>query len=261
MQLSETSERHPAAIVLAGGESARFGRLGELLHKALVPVTESQTLLSRNLDYLYESGITNVIISTSPKSFQVLEPFIDRYNNLEIKNNRPTAFCPRLIANPLHSVSSLAALNQIISDDQTGNYLMLFADMFFTTNPYIRISDLMHRTDNLIGAFPRPTESDCARGGLALIRDGECKRMFLKFTECGGCDQREIFAWSGITVFDVNVADDLNDFVLASNSMIEEDFINFCINKGRRFSAYEVDRFINVNSYSDYMEVLCSKSL
>jgi NDP-sugar pyrophosphorylase family protein len=252
MSMTKVPNGPLVAIILAGGDSSRFGRLGDLLHKALLPVTADQTLLSRNLDYLHESGITDVVISTSPKSFPVIESFVERYTAVA-----PVSFRPQVISNPLHEMGSLAALGHIVSGHPGSKYVMSFADIFFGSNPYLPITSLVNDAENFVAGFPSPTASDWARGGLMRVRSGVCERMFLRPEECQHYTPQEMNTWSGITVFSASVVDDLKDFLHMNYSSIEEDFINFCLDRGRGFAVYEVDRFINVNCYADYLEVLC----
>jgi len=234
----------------------RFGHLGQLLPKSLLPVTESETLLSRNLDHLYQARIREVVISTSPENFLLLKPFVERYDKLAA-NSGFRSYPTTVFSNPLHKISSLAALGEIISNYTRRKYLMTFGDMFFSNNPYLAIGDLAVADLNLVGAYAHPDENDIQKGGLVLVRDGECKRFFLRPSNTLECEGLQ--CWSGITMLTTEVAEDLREFVRTPHSPIEEDFINFSISKGRRFCVYEVDRFINVNTYSDYIDILTSQ--
>jgi hypothetical protein len=135
---------------------------------------------------------------------------------------------------------------------------MCFADIYFKSNPFLALVDCMHtpRLTNWIAAFPEPAEKDIARGGVMISEGGLCKRLYLTMGELAASSPANPLSWPGVTLFDSNVASDLSDFLHTVNTTVEEDFINFCIDKGRRFSVFNTGHFVNVNCYSDYLEIL-----
>src|SRR5205085_7600493 len=108
-----THSSETLVVILAGGQAARFGRLGRLLPKSLLPVSRHQTLLSRNLDHIHEAGFRNVTVSTSPETYSLLHLFMNKYREIKDEISKPLHL--ELICNEMHRISSLAALNEITS--------------------------------------------------------------------------------------------------------------------------------------------------
>lgn len=244
-------------IILAGGVSIRFGNLGKLMPKAMLPVSGDQTLLSRNLDHLYEAGFKNIVVSTSPQNYKILKLFIDRYKAI---NNRETldSYHLELISNKNHKISSLSALCEILTQRKACKYVMCFADIYFYTNPYLLLPHHANvaETSNWLGVSKNPKGNIMGKEGLVLVKNNLCRKLFLKLPDQSRYGARQLLNWSGITLFNESVTADLIEFNNKIGSSIEEDFINFCINKGRHFFTYNIDQFINVNSYQDYLKVL-----
>lgn len=242
-------------VVLVGGQAKRFGELGFLLPKGLLPVSEEQTLLSRNLDFLVEAGVSKVIISTSPENYSVFQFLLNRYLQLPRISNQNTKI--ELVQNEAHHYSSLTGFYEISKNLPSEYCMMYLGDMFFLENPlsWLRNSADINLRVNWILSCSSVTLDDLKRGGLALVEDGICRELFLKKDSITVESQR-FHSWSGIALFNEATKCELSQYVNTINSKVEEDFINYCINRGRIFYNAPLGRFINVNSYSDYVSVL-----
>jgi NDP-sugar pyrophosphorylase family protein len=258
MMTDSTYNCEPLVVILAGGQAARFGLLGRMLPKSLLPVSQHQTLLSRNLDHLHEAGLRNVTVSTSPETYDLLHPFMDKYRQIRNEGEVLQPLHLELICNEMHRISSLAALNEIISRREFQRYIMCFADIYFRENPFVPLLNSARTGNgtNFIAGFPEPSEKDIARGGLVMAEGASCKRLYLTAAEFSSSQTGKPLSWPGITVFDSAVSSNLSEFLRDLNSPVEEEFINFCIDRGRKFTVFEIAHFINVNGYGDFLEAL-----
>lgn len=89
-----------------------------------------------------------------------------------------------------------------------------------------------------------------------ISEGGLCKRLYLTADELVASSLTKPLSWPGVTLFDSEVASDLSDFLRIVNTTVEEDFINFSIDRGRLFSVFSTEHFVNVNCYSDYLNIL-----
>lgn len=244
------------AVILVGGQANRFGRLGQLIPKALLPVSEYQTILSRIMDQLIEAQIDQIIISASKENFDFFKCFIKNYIEIGI----PTLSSKvELLLNEKHVYGPLAALDYALSTVNSELYLLCLGDIFYSVNPFIQlIFDIKAGIrKNYLLAYPVSDNESLKEGGILCVNGELLAEIYKYFSDF--LDKQNAYAfykkylWSGSALFDASVKDDLHDLVYLSQETILENLFSFSIAREKKLYVRSVEKFVNINFYSDFL--------
>jgi NDP-sugar pyrophosphorylase family protein len=112
-------------IILAGGKSTRFGAIGALIPKSLLPIYET-SLLQKQIEEAFASGIKRVIVSTHPTFESIMTKLIKHKDRGVI-----------IVSNTLHAHSSFAALAYVIREMHISESIFVsLADIYFLSDPF-----------------------------------------------------------------------------------------------------------------------------
>lgn len=244
------------AVILVGGQASRFGRLGQLIPKGLLPVSEYQTILSRIMDQLIEAQIDQIIISASRENFDFFKCFVKNYIEIGIPVSNSKV---ELLLNEKHIYGPLAALGYALSTVNSDSYLLCLGDIFYSANPFIQlVFDIKAGViRNYLLAYPVSDNESLKEGGI-LCTNGELLAEIYKFffnflNKHNAYASYKKYLWSGSALFDASVKNDLHDLVCLSQETILENLFSFSIARERKFYVRAVEKFVNVNSYSDFL--------
>ncbi len=249
-------------ILLSGGKAKRFKQLGLLLPKPLLPASNQQTLLSRNLDFVRQLSGTKVV-STSPAFFDYLSCFMRQYNLLNLeKNHKPASIV--LAKNEQHEIGPVEAFLKIIceqfSQQRFEKFLLFLSDIFFQENPFAGIlfcSAIWHDDLNYLWVKePLDEKEILSSTGIAEVKEGKVIRLYLSNKDCLSTPNSCKNLWSGIALFRAACRPKIQIFVNKFQGASEEDLINMLINEGEIFKPIFCPHFINVNCYQQLLDVL-----
>jgi NDP-sugar pyrophosphorylase family protein len=249
-------------VLLSGGKAKRFSQLGLLLPKPLLPASNQQTLLSRNLDFLQQlCGIK--VVSTSPALFDYLSCFMRQYNLLNLeKNNKPTFIT--LAKNEQHEVGPVEAFHKIICEQSNQQrfrkFLLYLSDLFFQDNPFGEVllcSTIWHDDLNYLWVRePLDEKEILSSSGIAEIKEGKVVRLSLSNKSCLSTPNSCKSLWSGIALLRAACRPKIQIFVNNFQGASEDELINMLINEGEIFKPIPCPHFTNVNCYQQLLEVL-----
>ncbi len=110
------------AIILNSGIGKRMGKLTQDKPKCLIELTNSETILQRQLRLLEEHGITDIIITTGPYREQIFNHVGEKFSNLNIE----------YIHNQLYDKTNyIYSVNLIERDLIDEDILLLHGDLVF----------------------------------------------------------------------------------------------------------------------------------
>lgn len=110
------------AIILNSGIGKRMGKLTQDKPKCLIQLTNSETILQRQLRLLEKHGITDIIITTGPYREQIFNHVGENFSNLNIK----------YIHNQLYDKTNyIYSMNLIKRDLIDEDILLLHGDLVF----------------------------------------------------------------------------------------------------------------------------------
>jgi molybdopterin-guanine dinucleotide biosynthesis protein A len=249
------SAREVAAVILAGGKSSRFGSLGRVLPKCLLPVPGGETLLTRLIGQLRQAGVPQVVVCCSPGGAPLIEPFLERYRVAgALSDEELTAVpCPKSALGPL------PALAEALSRVAAPWYLLALADVVFAEGPF---AASIHRLRE--GALEDGcllTGSDqVARNGFGtgfIASDGTAARA-ISYRPFGPAPraQGRLRRWSGSFLFRQELVPDLSGRLAAYRTAPLEDWIDGLLDRGDRCECMDAGPFFNVNAVEDYRLLL-----
>jgi CTP:phosphocholine cytidylyltransferase-like protein len=248
------------AIVLSGGSATRFGQLGQLMPKALLPVSSQQTLLSRHLDFLSTLNIPTVV-STNPTLFEFFRCFIENYNLL-------SSSLVQLVCNDRHTDGSVEAFYEItrrFSHGDTRKHLMVLADIYFERNPFEhqRWDSQVWRDDcNYLWVYDPLSEQQLDENTGVVAVSGNSTtahralHLYFQNKDCLNVPLSQRKLWSGMALFSASCRPKIDQFIQKFNGATEEDLINELIDSGEEFKILFCPLFINVNRYQNLVEIM-----
>jgi NDP-sugar pyrophosphorylase family protein len=247
------------AVVLAGGHGDRIGPIGRLLPKGLLPVSHSETLLSRTLRQLGEAGIPRVIVSTSPDQYSLLAAFVERSSAI-LHGDEEIDTRIEVIRNPSHEWGPVAAFGEALTGVTRGKVLMCLGDIWCTPNPYGGLLAAGLESGSALTVVPAMWTEALARGGAAYLRNGLVLRLCETVRTAPPIPEAEVHLWIGAALLDVPFWTQAIEYASrierAGPYPTEEDMLNHLIDAGCRFAASTVDEFVNVNRISDLARLL-----
>lgn len=242
-------------VILAGGNSQRFETLGSLLPKPLLPVSKTQTVLSRLLDQLTDAGLRKIIISTSRHNFPMLQPFVERYHN--VRHVEPSAAI-RLLLNDHHSEGPVAALRAVITTVPDDLYLLCLADIVFLSNPFRH--SLLSGCASGHNYILSSSDPDWRGSSGLVFSDMHQKVNVVSYSQLSHNVPRgqKISWWSGSLLFGRDVVRALQEYQCTSSDIVLEDFIARCLDDGIGFSVLPTPKFVNINTFNDLQRLICA---
>lgn len=249
-------------IVLSGGQAKRFDQLGLLLPKSLLPASNQQTLLSRNLDFLNQlHGAT--VISTSPMFFDYLSCFIRQYNLLNLKKNYATSSIT-LMKNEQHEIGPVEAFLRAVCEQSSQQnfkkFLLILSDIFFQSTPFtetLLYSTIWHDDLNYLWVRKPLNEREILNStGIVEIEEGNVLRLYQSNKDCSDKANSCKSLWSGTTLLRAACQSKIEIFVDQFQGATEEALINMLIDEGEVFKPLPCPHFINVNCYRQLLDIL-----
>ncbi len=238
-----------SALILCGGSNSRFGELGEITPKALLPVHDS-TLLWRTLSHLEEAGFRSVTVATTPRAASAIE------HALTVRPSR--RLIPKMEVSEEQRRGPLFGLLSALSQTPEERCCLCLGDIFFLENPFPRLvestlDDLDHRSR--LGVSFEGLPSEFLGRGVVQVRGSEVESLLASAIRprVTGRELRPA-RWSGNVVLSRSqTLADLDEFLCLGDrdDTPIEDFLEFQRARGRRFHSVEGPDFVNVNTPQD----------
>jgi NDP-sugar pyrophosphorylase family protein len=256
---SESAVPDVTAVVLAGGRGDRIGPIGQLLPKAILPVSPSQTLLSRTLEHLREARIPRVVVSTSPDQYSILAAFVERCVAISGEEGRHDRTTIEVVCNPLHESGSVAAFGEMLTRLTAGKAIMYLGDIWCSENPFTGLL-AVSKSGSAIATVPATQAEARVRGGAVYLREGRVLRLYERVGAAEFSPETEVHQWIGAALLDAAVWADVIEFarsaVGARVCPTEEDMLNHLIDTGCRLVVSIANEFVNVNKVEDWERIL-----
>ena len=222
-----------ALIILAGGESTRFGKIGDVVPKFLLPFNNT-SLLQKQVHYAIEAGVRKIIISTLPEFASIIENFFPE-QSAEVK----------IFSNPRHSISSFSGLAQVIREMEFKSAIAVsFSDIYFIRNPFT--ADMPTQTSLYLS---QPcVESELEQGGDAFLEDNFIEKILKKPLS----NNKQGLRWNGLWIISSQDQEVLIKYVEDKTADFPgEDFFNYLLTKRKKLLYRPGVDFINNNSQQD----------
>src|SRR5438105_12869171 len=130
-------------LMLAGGESTRFGLLNTFLPKSAMPVYDESTL-ARNVRQAIAGGFKEIVVSTR-SSF--LKPVRELLEASEMIGRRAYV---EVVANRYHREGALPALLHLLKNLDADRVALSLSDIFFIENAYKDLYEHSRLNDNYL---------------------------------------------------------------------------------------------------------------
>jgi NDP-sugar pyrophosphorylase family protein len=244
-------------IILVGGKATRLSTLGQLIPKALLPISNEQTLLSRIIDQLIEAEFKKIVVSSSLYNFNFFREFIARYKLVKEDLIKSYQCEIQILPNDFHHYSPIQAFYYAINQVNSEYYILCLGDIFYFKNPFINLDMYMKKQNqNYLFIHHNSVKSNLKKGGIALVKEELIDKLYYHYQNCLHLNDLIMASWSGGAIFNFCVKEDIEDFIKMNNSPILEDYLNFSIDRGQKFYPIPVEKFINVNNYADFIKVI-----
>jgi len=226
----------PLVVVLAGGSGTRLGPLGNLLPKALIPISPVETVLSRLACQLTSVPKLGVLVSTTPKWKPAIGSFVNR-----LREACTDDIIVQVTVNPEHSTGPVSALRWLAITHPANDYLLCLGDVVFLQNPFDVFSTGVPRSSVITGPL------EVGRDGIAEHHDYKLLRLYYRRELCPFDRQHSYSNWSGVACLP-------RAALLASapsRSEVLEDFVNTYSDTGNLVSIVLGPAFVNLNEPND----------
>lgn len=231
------------AIVLAGGEGSRVGLVGRLLPKCMLPISSQDTLLSRLLAQLSESGVAQIVVSTSPEHYDLLRVFIKRVVGVLRFRAEVSLFC-----DSTHKFGPVPALAEAMRRHPSEAYVLGLADILFTESPFLRPV-----VDGDAGGTLIVSTLESGRGGVASTEHGRVCRLTYDAKRAVRANGEQVYNWTGAAYFTQRLAQHAIERGPAMIHRPLEELFNDAICTGHVLSYAQTGAFVNVNSFDDLL--------
>jgi len=230
------------AVILAGGEGQRVGRVGALLPKGLLPVSQEGTLISHLIDQLRTCKPERIVISTSPENHSIYSSFLKKY----VRLNEEECCSIQLLRNDKHQHGPIAALGAVVERYQSDRYVIALSDVHLTPNPFNKLAP--QTRNSLIVSKHKPNS-----GGVVLCRGKKVVRLCYHPLHMDDKAEYLICSWSGSLLISHEALPYLLDCAKCSRSCDPlENWINAAISAEIDFNWIMIENFINVNKWEDF---------
>ena len=226
------------AIILAGGQGVRLGRLGQLTSKALL-VTYDRPLLIRHLDHLIEANFRRIVVSTNPAHYPPIHALVASY-----RPDTPAEIS--VLENPAHLTGPIEALYEAVKQTQTRRCLMVLVDEFVRGNGFLAFRDKVVDGDDYTAIAPVMDASELQRGGYVSCRGS----LIEAFVERAEPEPTDSFPSPGTSLCRTTTTlKAIEDFLAAAPpGESVGDFYNFRCRQGHAIHALMGPDFVNINT-------------
>lgn len=226
------------AIILAGGQGTRLGRLGQLTNKAML-IAYDRPLLIRHLDHLVEAGFDRIVVSTNPNHYPAIAGLVKEY-----RPHRPVDI--EVLNNPAHFTGPIEALQVVVGLVSTRRCLMVLADEYVLDNGFTAFAEHIDEDDDYTAIAPVIDPRELKRGGYAHCSGGYVEAIIEKAEP----EPENAFPSPGTTLFSTQ------DTLAAIEAFLQSvppgasvgDFFNFRCQLGQRLQALMGPDFVNINT-------------
>lgn len=229
-------------IILAGGQATRMGDASKGAPKTLLEVG-GESILANQIKKIQRSITRNIIISTNT---EINKGLIER--NLK-KNNLDNI---EIIVNKLHEKGSLWGLLGAIEHLGEKKIIFCFSDIYFFD---LDQRKPVRETTPWLSGYWSTSKKEISRGGVISSNSetGNATKLYYKKVPK---NLEKAMIWSGLTKLTEKETSLIRFFLEANkDDTSEEDFINFCIDNGSKFTNLDTGLFTNINSYGDLIKV------
>ena len=156
------------ALILNSGLGKRMGKYTEKNPKCMVPLTEEETIVARQLRMLEKAGIKDVIMTTGPYA-EVLERYIDELGlSLKIQ----------YVNNPKYSETNYIYSIYLAKEYLDDEIIMMHGDLVFEQNVLDNIVNSEHSCMTVSSTLELP-EKDFK----AVLEDGKIRAIGIEFMQ------------------------------------------------------------------------------
>jgi dTDP-glucose pyrophosphorylase len=230
---------------MAGGQGSRLKRLGRFISKASLIVYD-QPMLIRHLDHLIEAGFRRILITTNPQHHGAIATLIDAYGEMMAQEGTADLRL-RVLNNAAHLTGPTEGFRQALSEVDTPRALLILADEFSLSNPFVPYAKLVDDAEEYGGVSRLLDVRDTLRGGYVLLKDG----YIVACEERAGIPNPDGYPSTGLSLFSTRaMLEDCDHFIsLHPASASIGDFTDYRVEKmGRRVRAVMDPDFININT-------------
>ncbi len=233
--------------ILAGGLATRTNGLGRFLPKSMLPVSDQETCLTRQLSQLVTAGYRNIVVSTSPAQYALLQCFLARVVESLWSDDLRGELCLEVFSNVAHDEGPLPALAEALVAYPSGNHLISLADIVYASNPFVDCFLGNNSASNLLLVGPRIP----GRGGLVSRQDERVRRLWYSIEQEPDCQSGAEFNWTGAVCLSEKTCAAIIDFGRIAKNRPLEDAVNHVLDAGCNIIYRNVGAFINVNTIRD----------
>jgi len=217
------------AIVLAGGKGARLGELSRETPKPMLPVGD-KPFLEYILDYLYQEGVTHIVLSVGYLARKIIGYFGDNYKGVPITYSIETE--------PMGTGGAIRVSMEFAKEDEV---IVLNGDTFFQINLNSVLDK--HRHKGALLTMVLRYVDNCSRYGVALL-EGD-KVVGFKEKSAGG----EALVNGGVYIVNRHAALEL---MPVKSHSFEIDFLPSMLSKDKVYAVINDEYFIDIGIPDDY---------
>jgi molybdopterin-guanine dinucleotide biosynthesis protein A len=157
-------------IIMAGGQGSRLKRLGRFVSKAALIVFD-QPMLMRHLDHLLEAGFRNIIVSTNPLHYPMLDALVGSYRETITGEGIIDARLS-VLNNPAHVAGPTEGLLGALREVRTPRTLMVLVDEFIRANSFAAFAQRVDDHQEYCEISEWIDIEESKRGGYVTVVDG-----------------------------------------------------------------------------------------
>lgn len=219
-------------VILAGGRSTRFGGIGTLIPKSLLPINNT-TLLQRQISQSRFSGIDDIIVSTLPEFSSIMQKLL-------------SGVAVEVFANKHHKMSSFTALARVIHEKSFSNTIAVsLADIYFISNPFEEMKAQEKTCLYLSNPF---LEGELSLGGIGFVNGNKLERIVAEPLP----NNKRGLRWNGLCTLASSHQQVLLNYAKSSyREYPEEDFFAYLLEQEEKITYEKSVDFINNNSQRD----------
>ena len=244
-----------AAVILAGGKGSRFGVLGQVLPKCLLPLPGGETLLTRLIGQLEQADIRRVAVCCSPDGAPLVESFLEHRREA----GGPTRGQLWAVPCEASGLGPLPALAEVLSAVSAPRYLLVLADVVYAKGPFAVVTRPSSEETHEDGVLLCGADQLAADGaGTGFVRCSGTRALAISYRSVPPprSPPGDLRWWSGGFCFRRRLVADLQEHVAAYRDAPLEDWIQGLLDRGARCECIDTGPFVNVNAMPDYRFLL-----
>ena len=249
---SDLVDSSTIAIVLAGGTSSRVGSVGRILPKCMLPISSSETIITRLLCQLTSAGLCQIVVSASELHYDLFKAFLGGYAK-ESKNVAAGVDATiRLFKNAEHSGGPCNAFANILNKFQAKRYLLCLSDIVFIENPFLSREPI--KLDGDVILYSR--HHDPRQGGVIISNRGTVSGLSYEPVDQTFEEGVKLLNWTGSALIRGSAVDAAANAGVALENRPLEALLSRLVQDRHSVRTIDAGSFFNINSMEDYQRLI-----